>query len=111
MTKAGFDNPPNNMIYQLLDGKLPSLLDFGLHFVSIADVATAHVNAMEKPEANGERYLVTNRYIRLKELAEHFRPKYPKVSNVVIATLASTLDPYLANTNEFLIRQRSLAPI
>lgn len=80
MTNAGFDNPPNNLVYQILDGKLPALLDFGLHFVSIGDVAAAHVNAMEKPEAKGERYIITNRYITMKEIAEHFRPKYPKVS-------------------------------
>ncbi len=103
MTKAGFENPPNNIVYQLLDGKMPSLLDFGLHFVSVSDVATAHVNAMEKPEAKGERYLISNRYITVKEIAEYFKPKYPKVS--VFG------DPKFARTNQVLIRQKFLAPI
>ncbi len=41
-------------------------------------MALAHVLAIETPEAKGQRYICTNHTVSVNDLAEHFRPKYPK---------------------------------
>lgn len=66
------------MLAQLFDGKIPGIINFGLSLVDVNDVALAHVLAMETPAAKGQRYICTNHTVSIKELAEHFRPKYPK---------------------------------
>lgn len=77
MSVQGLENPSNDVLTQLFDGKIPGLINFGLSLVDVNDVALAHVLAMETPAAKGQRYICTNHTVSVKELAEHFRAKYP----------------------------------
>lgn len=75
----------NQIIKNMLEGKMKHLLHMGFDYVDIRDVADLHILAMERPEANGERFLATaGENLTYKQLAEilkkHFGDKANKVS-------------------------------
>jgi len=74
----GLKNPSNEVLAQLLDGKIPGIIDFGLSLVDVNDVALAHVFALETPAAKNQRYICTNQTVSINDLAQRFRPQYPK---------------------------------
>ena len=69
---------------RILNGKLPAIPDVASPIVDVRDVAAAHIAAMEKSEAAGNRYILTNRTVTFKEMAQiidtEFRPQGYKVS-------------------------------
>lgn len=69
---------------RLLNGKLPAIPDVASPIVDVRDVAAAHIAAMEKNEAAGNRYILTNRTVAFKEMAQiidtEFRPQGYKIS-------------------------------
>ena len=68
---------------QLLGNKMPGVLDFTLSIVDVRDVAAAHLAAMEKPEAAGNRYILSSETLSMQEMAqiisEEFHPQGYKI--------------------------------
>ena len=68
---------------RLLNGKLPVLPDVTSPIVDVRDVAVAHIAAMEKSEAAGNRYILSNRTLHLREMAQiigdEFQPQGYKI--------------------------------
>jgi dihydroflavonol-4-reductase len=61
--------PTGKMIVDFLNGKMPGYIDTGLNFVDVEDVAAGHCLAAEKGKV-GERYILGNRNMSLKEFLE-----------------------------------------
>jgi len=61
-----------------VDGSIPMIPNMQMNVVDVRDVARAHVLAIEKPEASGERFLVNAESLNFRNwaqhLAEEFRP-------------------------------------
>ncbi len=61
--------PTGKMIVDFLNGKIPAYLDTGLNFVDVEDVAAGHWNAALHGR-NGQRYILGNKNITLREFFE-----------------------------------------
>ena len=61
--------PTGQMIVDFLNGRLPAYVDTGLNIVDVRDVAEGHVLAAERG-AVGEKYILGNRNMTLKEILE-----------------------------------------
>ncbi|OKL58466.1 hypothetical protein UA08_05977 [Talaromyces atroroseus] len=48
-------------------------------FVDVRDVATAHINALENPEASGQRFMLVGGYFSNKRIADCIRELYPEL--------------------------------
>jgi dihydroflavonol-4-reductase len=59
--------PTGRMVVDFLQGRIPAYLATGMNLVDVEDVAAGHILAMEKGEP-GQRYLLGNRNVTLKEL-------------------------------------------
>jgi dihydroflavonol-4-reductase len=57
------------LIMNILQRQLPALPAGGMNVVDVRDVAQAMINAVEQGKS-GERYLISNRYIELKQVGE-----------------------------------------
>ena len=68
---------------QLLGNKMPGVLDMNFSIVDVRDVAAAHLAAMEKPEAAGNRYILNSETLSMREMAqiisEEFHPQGYKI--------------------------------
>ena len=68
---------------RLLNGKLPAIPDVSSPIVDVRDVAAAHIAAMEKSEAAGNRYILSNRTLHFREIAQivanEFQPQGYKI--------------------------------
>lgn len=59
----------NHLIQRMLDGAMPALPNLFIPIIDVRDVASAHILAMTKPEAAGERFLLSNgRALSMKEI-------------------------------------------
>lgn len=65
-------NTTNAIFRDLLSGAYPGILDLSWGFVDVRDVATAHVLAMENPNASG-RYLCAGETFSMKQVVEVLR--------------------------------------
>jgi len=61
--------PTGQMIVDFLNRKLPAYVDTGLNLVDVRDVAAGHLLAAEKGRI-GERYILGNRNMTLKEILD-----------------------------------------
>jgi dihydroflavonol-4-reductase len=61
--------PTGQMIVDFLNRKIPAYVDTGLNLVDVRDVAAGHLAAAEKGRA-GERYILGNRNMTLKEILD-----------------------------------------
>ena len=61
--------PTGQIIVDFMNGRMPAYVNTGLNLVDVEDVAEGHVLALEKGRA-GERYLLGNRNLTLKELLD-----------------------------------------
>ncbi|PRP75079.1 hypothetical protein PROFUN_03915 [Planoprotostelium fungivorum] len=52
-------------------------------FVDVRDVAKAHVNAIEKEEAGGKRFLTTSAQFGFQQVADILRAKYPELKDKI----------------------------
>ncbi len=59
--------PTGKIIVNFINGKMPAFVNTGLNIVDVEDVAAGHVLAMEKGNC-GERYVLGNRNVTLKEI-------------------------------------------
>ena len=55
---------------------MPALPDFSFDVIDVRDVAAAHIAAMENKYANGNRYIFSNRIVRLKEYSQIIRDEF-----------------------------------
>jgi dihydroflavonol-4-reductase len=62
--------PSGQIIVDFLNGKIPAYIDTGLNIVDVEDVAAGHVTAAERGRV-GQRYILGNRNITLKEFFEY----------------------------------------
>ncbi len=65
-----------NVLHDLLSGKFPLAPRFRFGVVDVRDVATAHIEALERADAHG-RHVLTNRGMWMREMADILRPAYP----------------------------------
>ncbi len=61
--------PTGKIILDFINGDMPAYIDTGLNLVDVRDVAIGHLLAAEKGRA-GERYILGNRNLTLKEILE-----------------------------------------
>ena len=70
---------------RLLNNSMPALPDFSISVIDVRDVAAAHIAAMENSNANGNRYILSNRIVHLKEYSQiignEFRPQGYKITS------------------------------
>ena len=59
--------PTGKIILDFLRRKIPAYLATGLNLVDVADVSAGHILALERGQ-NGERYILGNRNVTLKEM-------------------------------------------
>ena len=68
---------PGKIIVDFLAGRFPAYVDTGLNLIDVRDVAAGHLLAAERGRP-GERYILANANLTLKELlatlAQHRRP-------------------------------------
>lgn len=71
------------IVRKLMQRELPGCPDLGWAMVDVRDVADAHVSAMLRPEAEGQRFIVASEHVPMREVArilsEHFGPRGYKV--------------------------------
>lgn len=86
----------------LLTGKIAVTVGVSLPIVDVRDVVAAHIAALEKPEAAGNRYALVTGNITLKEiarmLADEFKPQgYTKIPSLhlpkALAWVGKFFDP------------------
>jgi len=65
------------ILTQLMSGKLPGTPRVGFVIVDVRDVAAAHVLAMTHKAAAGERFLVGDRFMWFREVADIVRREFP----------------------------------
>jgi nucleoside-diphosphate-sugar epimerase len=89
-------------VQRLLDG-MPAMPRLGFTFVDVRDVADLHIRAMTMPAAAGERFLATDRFLWIADVAEILRErletgaeKVPtRVAPNVLIRVTSLFDPSL----------------
>ena len=59
-----------DIIKGFLNKDIPALADITFGVVDVRDVAAAHIAAMEKPEAAGNRHIVSEREMSMKEISD-----------------------------------------
>ncbi|KAI5464390.1 hypothetical protein BGZ63DRAFT_377583 [Mariannaea sp. PMI_226] len=70
-------------IFQLISGYAKEVPQDGFHcFADARDVADAHVLAYEKPEAAGQRYLITSGQYSYQRICDIIREKFPEFQDV-----------------------------
>lgn len=65
------------LVTQPMMNKVPAFPKLTFGIVDVRNVATAHVAAMEKPEAAGERFIVGDRVLTFTEIGDVLRDAYP----------------------------------
>lgn len=69
------------LLRDIFTGKFPMCPQFNFGIVDVRDVADAHVNALEIPEASG-RYLLYNEPMWVKDMALAMRKAFPKQKKI-----------------------------
>jgi nucleoside-diphosphate-sugar epimerase len=62
-------------VQRLLNGDMPAAPRLGFSFVDVRDVAELHLLAMTKPEAGGERFIATDEFMWMPDLAKVLRER------------------------------------
>jgi dihydroflavonol-4-reductase len=65
--------PTGRIIVDFMNGRMPAYVDTGLNVVAVEDVAAGHLLAAEKGRI-GERYILGNRNMTLKQILEALAP-------------------------------------
>lgn len=63
------------LVERLLGGKVPAAPKLGFTYVDVRDVADLHVRAMTHPEAGGQRFLATDRFLWTSDTARILRDR------------------------------------
>jgi nucleoside-diphosphate-sugar epimerase len=62
-------------VQRLLDGDMPAIPRLGFTFVDVRDVADLHIRAMSDPGAAGQRFLATDEFLWLSDVARILRDR------------------------------------
>ncbi|CAE6472010.1 unnamed protein product [Rhizoctonia solani] len=99
-------NASSLQFYQVFNGQNKELQPFGVWlWVDVRDVATAHVAALEKPEAGGKRFLLAEGNFNIGQVTEYIWTHYPgraEVKGIPRSTSTSGYPPegvYSADTS------------
>ncbi|MDJ0919770.1 MAG: NAD-dependent epimerase/dehydratase family protein [Henriciella sp.] len=65
------------LVQQPMQGKLPAYPKLTFGIVDVRDVARAHVQAMEVPEAAGERFILGEKVLSYAQIGDILREAYP----------------------------------
>ena len=65
------------IVARVLGGEFPALPRVGQQIVDVRDVSAAHIAAMNDPGTIGERYIVSDEFVMLSELAKVLRDAHP----------------------------------
>jgi dihydroflavonol-4-reductase len=65
------------LVTQPMQNKVPAFPKLTFGIVDVRDVALAHVAAMEKPEAAGERFILGDKVLSFTEIGDVLREAYP----------------------------------
>lgn len=65
------------LVTQAMQNKVPAFPKLTFGIVDVRDVAKAHVEAMERPDAAGERFLVGNEVLSFSEIGAVLREAFP----------------------------------
>jgi dihydroflavonol-4-reductase len=76
------DGASMKMFKEMLDGKMPMLPQSSINMSDVRDIAKIHVLALETPNANGRRFIVTTEIpYKFKDIAQVLKDNgYKKVS-------------------------------
>ena len=77
-------------IQRLLDG-MPAAPRLGFTFVDVRDVADLHIRALTAPQAGGERFIATDRFLWLGEVAAILRERLGDAAKKVPTRVAPDL--------------------
>ena len=61
------------IIERMVAGKLPGVPNFGVCIVDVRDTAALHLLAMTAPEAAGERFIASGKFMWMREIADAVR--------------------------------------
>ncbi len=94
------------MVQKLLDGSIPLAPNMGIGVVDIRDVVTAHVAALEAPDAvvrNG-RFPLQQRFLWLREMSQILRDRVPEIAGKAPTKrmpdfLVKLLAPFMSEMN------------
>ncbi len=68
------------LIKQFFEGKFPAVPELCFGVVDVRDVAIAHVNAMEREEANGKRFIAAGGTRLMMEIVSALKSEFPEKS-------------------------------
>ena len=71
-----------DIVARLLSGSLPLLPNAGIQLVDVRDVSAAHIAAMNDSASIGERYIVADEFLWLRDVAAVLREAYPERSKI-----------------------------
>ena len=71
------------IISQLLTKAIPALPDLSFPIIDVRDVSAAHLAAMNRPEAAGERFILSDRECSLQEIANDLRQAVPDLASFI----------------------------
>ena len=99
-----------DILLQLADGRSKAgVADLKLPFVDVRNVAEAHINAAFKPDAQG-RYILLNKVIKMKEMADILVSKYgdayPFPTKTLPKWLMWTMAPFSGISRKFVSKKR-----
>lgn len=77
-------------IQRLLDG-MPAAPQLGFTFVDVRDVADLHIRALTSPAAGGERFIATDRFLWLPEVAAILRQRLGDAAKKVPTRVAPNM--------------------
>lgn len=66
-----------SVITRIMSGKDPVAPDIRLPITDIADVSRAHVEALERPESIGQRYIIADRFQSMPDMARTLKAAFP----------------------------------
>ena len=77
-------------IQRLIDG-MPAMPRLGFTFVDVRDVADLHIRALTNPAAGGERFIATDRFLWIAEVAAILRERLGDAAKKVPSRVAPNL--------------------
>ncbi len=76
LLSASSGESSKELCQRLLNGKSPAIPDVSFPLVDVRDVAAAHIAAMEKSEAAGNRYILSSCTLHFREMAQIFGDEF-----------------------------------
>jgi len=85
-------------VLRVVSGQAKAVPDQGFAVIDVRDVAAAHVAALEKPEAIGQRYLTAGEFTRLPDIPRILAEAYPDF-NIQVGTIPGEVLWQMVDTN------------